>query len=162
MKKKGFTLVELLAVIAILAILVIIALPNVMKMFRDAKKNSFTTEIKEVFKSAEQQWMMDSMTETYDALYYSRVSGSACTGTKLLDLSGRKEVDFFVAINKSGKVTKFYASDGTYDYEYDGGDLQVENIDKTNGGTVKTVGEESYNGKALTCDSSAEIKVKWE
>ena len=49
--KKGFTLVELLAVIAILAILVIIALPNVMKMFRDAKKNSFTTEIKEVFKS---------------------------------------------------------------------------------------------------------------
>ena len=29
MKKKGFTLVELLAVIAILAILVIIALPNI-------------------------------------------------------------------------------------------------------------------------------------
>ena len=32
---KGFTLVELLAVIAILAILVIIALPNVLKMFND-------------------------------------------------------------------------------------------------------------------------------
>ena len=31
-KKKGFTLVELLAVIAILAILVIIALPNVINM----------------------------------------------------------------------------------------------------------------------------------
>ena len=45
MKKKGFTLVELLAVIAILAILVIIALPNVMGMFREAKKNSFMTEI---------------------------------------------------------------------------------------------------------------------
>ena len=46
MKKKGFTLVELLAVIAILAILVIIALPNVMGMFNQAKKNSFSTEIK--------------------------------------------------------------------------------------------------------------------
>ena len=34
MNKKGFTLVELLAVIAILAILVIIALPNVLKMFK--------------------------------------------------------------------------------------------------------------------------------
>ncbi len=32
MKKKGFTLVELLAVIAILAILVIIALPNVIRL----------------------------------------------------------------------------------------------------------------------------------
>ena len=46
MKNKGFTLVELLAVIAILAILVIIALPNVMGMFNEAKKNSFTTEEK--------------------------------------------------------------------------------------------------------------------
>ena len=43
MKKKGFTLVELLAVIAILAILVIIALPNVLGMFQSAKKNTFTT-----------------------------------------------------------------------------------------------------------------------
>ena len=38
MKHKGFTLVELLAVIAILALLVIIALPNVLKMFNQAKK----------------------------------------------------------------------------------------------------------------------------
>lgn len=36
--KKGFTLVELLAVIAILAILVILAIPNVMSMYIDAKK----------------------------------------------------------------------------------------------------------------------------
>ena len=43
MNKKGFTLVELLAVIAILAILVIIALPNVMEMFNSAKENSFKT-----------------------------------------------------------------------------------------------------------------------
>ena len=34
MKKKGFTLVELLAVIAILAILVIVAMPNVLGMFK--------------------------------------------------------------------------------------------------------------------------------
>ena len=33
MNKKGFTLVELLAVIAILALLIIIALPNVLEMF---------------------------------------------------------------------------------------------------------------------------------
>ena len=33
MKNKGFTLVELLAVIAILAILVIVAMPNVLGIF---------------------------------------------------------------------------------------------------------------------------------
>ena len=41
MNKKGFTLVELLAVIAILALLVIIALPNVLSMFNNAKKDLF-------------------------------------------------------------------------------------------------------------------------
>ena len=34
MNKKGFTLVELLAVIAILAILVIVAMPNVLGRFK--------------------------------------------------------------------------------------------------------------------------------
>ena len=47
MKKKGFTLVELLAVIAILAILVIIALPNVMGMFNTAKENDKSKEAEE-------------------------------------------------------------------------------------------------------------------
>ncbi len=54
MNKKVFTLVELLAVIAILAILVIIALPNVMKLFNDAKEKAFTTELKEIYKVAQQ------------------------------------------------------------------------------------------------------------
>ena len=47
-KKKGFTLVELLAVIAILAILVIIALPNVINMYTKAQKEAFLTETKKI------------------------------------------------------------------------------------------------------------------
>ena len=37
LNKKGFTLVELLAVIAILALLVIVAMPNVLEMFNACK-----------------------------------------------------------------------------------------------------------------------------
>ena len=51
--KKGFTLVELLAVIAILAILVIIALPNVINMYNKAQKETFLTETKKVYTEAE-------------------------------------------------------------------------------------------------------------
>ena len=46
--KKGFTLVELLAVIAILAILVIIALPNVINMYTKTQKEAFLTETKKI------------------------------------------------------------------------------------------------------------------
>ena len=124
MKRNGFTLVELLAVIAILAILVIIALPNVMGMFNEAKKNSFTTEIKEIYKVAEQEWIMDSMIETKDRVY-SRCE--TCT-SKSLNLTGRSQLDYLIKIDKSGKVAEFYATDGSYQYVYNGGDLRVENI----------------------------------
>ena len=39
MKKKGFTLVELLAVIAILGVLVVVVMVNVLKIYREAKED---------------------------------------------------------------------------------------------------------------------------
>ena len=125
MKRKGFTLVELLAVIAILAILVIIALPNVMGMFNTAKENSFKTEIKEIYKTAQNQWMQDSMFKN-DERVYTRCSG--CTG-KSLDLSGRSELEYYIKVNKSGKIVEYYATDGTFQYSFSDPDgLKVENI----------------------------------
>ena len=122
--KKGFTLVELLAVIAILAILVIIALPNVMGMFNTAKENSFKTEVKEIYKVAQNQWMQDSMFKT-DEKVYSRCNG--CTNG--LDLSGRSELHYYIKLNKSGKVVEYYATDGTFQYSFSDPDgLKVEDI----------------------------------
>lgn len=57
MNKKGFTLVELLAVIAILAILVLVAVPNVLGMFNNAKKDTFATETKDMIRIAQQQYL---------------------------------------------------------------------------------------------------------
>ena len=126
MNKKGFTLVELLAVIAILAILVIIALPNVMGMFRSAKKNSFITEIKEIYKTAESTWMSESMFNTNEVTYSRCTSG--CTNE--LDLSGRRELEYYIVLNKNGKVVKYYATDGTYQFSFNGssGELNINDI----------------------------------
>ncbi len=92
LNRKGFTLVELLAVIAILAILVIIALPNVMGMFNTAKENSFKTEIKEIFKTAEQTWINDSMFNSGEKVYSRCKSG--CSNS--LDLTGRSELEYYI------------------------------------------------------------------
>lgn len=45
MNKKGFTLVELLAVIVILAVLALVAMPNVTRLMNDSRKNAFITEV---------------------------------------------------------------------------------------------------------------------
>ncbi len=141
MKKKGFTLVELLAVIAILAILVIIALPNVLGMFNSAKKNTFVTEIQSIYSTAETQFVSDSMgdmTKYTGGIKYARVNGKtiAQNGTKdnykKLDLSGTQTINYYIHFNLAGKVTEFYASDGQYQYIYAGPGLAKDKIVSTN------------------------------
>ncbi len=114
MKKKGFTLVELLAVIAILAILVIIALPNVLEMYKQARKNSFENEVKEVFRQAQQQYLLDSMgMDGGDAKVYSNQEGKDAE----LDLQGGNGTfEYCVIVNSSGVVTSMRVSNGTYAY----------------------------------------------
>lgn len=53
MKKKGFTLIELIAVIAILAVLAAIAVPRVIKYVEKSKKVAIQTEAATIYNAAE-------------------------------------------------------------------------------------------------------------
>lgn len=101
MKNKGFTLVELLAVIAILAILVIIALPNVLKMFNDSKKNSFLTEAKTVFSEAGKKYISDNITSpsNNEHIYCKSKTDSL----NPLSLSGRG-INYYIKTDSNGNV----------------------------------------------------------
>jgi len=162
MKKKGFTLVELLAVIAILAILVIIALPNVMGMFNQAKQNSFSTEIKEIYKQAQQQWISDSMLSTGKITYYRSNGNSASfvdttASDKKIDLTGRTQLDYLITIEKSGKVTAYYATDGSYQYTYTGTDLKVEDIGTASSGNNSIAQVSALSGDTKLCINGSSI-----
>ena len=126
MNRKGFTLVELLAVIAILAILVIVALPNVLSMYRDAKKNTFTNELKNIYRTAETQWMSDSMFDSSEK-EYAKCSDNCPNNLKL---SGGNKINYYVKLDESGKITEYYAENGTYQYSYKGPGLSIENIEQ--------------------------------
>ena len=91
--KKGFTLVELLAVIAILAILVMIALPNIMGMFNSAKINSFSTEVKAIYKAAKNKKMFQNKNIVFE------------TGD--LDVNGGDDLVYSISLNKKGEIICF-------------------------------------------------------
>jgi len=87
-RKKGFTLVELLAVIAILAIILLIAVPMILGVIEDARKDSFRNSVRGVFHAIELKNAMDGDTE----------------GTvEELDLSGEKLTGSWEIVN--GEIT---------------------------------------------------------
>ena len=106
MKNKGFTLVELLAVIAILAILVIIALPNVLKMFNDSKKNSFLTEAKTIYSEVSKKYISESMRGN-NLIYVSSEDDTK------LDMTGKK-LQYCVLLNADGSVKSMKVSNGEW------------------------------------------------
>ena len=152
MKKKGFTLVELLAVIAILAILVIIALPNVMGMFNQAKKNSFTTELQDIYNAAVQQRIADSLGTTGQNVYARLGSDDDDGGvtSKELDLSGRKSLRYAIVFNKAGAVTYYVATDGSYIFGYSGSGLEIDEIADGGEKTSDDAGMAFTDGKVYT------------
>ena len=148
MKKKGFTLVELLAVIAILAILVIIALPNVLKMFNDSKKNSFLTETKTIYSEVSKKYISETMKG--NKLTYI----SSEDDTKL-EMTGR-DLQYCVLLNTDGSVKSMKVSNGEWIAELPSGkkitdlnssDLKDGNLDNEECAPKKpkTFKEDSWN-----------------
>ena len=104
--KKGFTLVELLAVIAILAILVIIALPNVIRLYKDAKKNAFVTEAQTLYKETSKKFISESSKG-------NKLSTVSSKNDTKLDMTG-ENLDYCVILDNQGKVTKFAVGNNSY------------------------------------------------
>ncbi len=107
--KKGFTLVELLAVIAILAILVIMALPAVLKMFTQARIDTFNNELNTIIRTTRQQYLLSGG----QAATYSKDSNS-------LSLTGNSELNYCITINGQGQIVELKATNGSYKYESNG------------------------------------------
>ena len=105
MNKKGFTLVELLAVIAILALLVIVALPNVLSMFNKAKKDTFLTEAKSIFKESASKYISDNMHNSNEGNIYCK---SETDSKNPLDMDIGNTY-YYIEKDNTGKTIKFVA-----------------------------------------------------
>ena len=141
MNKKGFTLVELLAVIAILALLVIIALPNVLKIFNQAKKDTFLTEAKNIYKEVTKKYITETMKGN---------SVLSITNSKnKLDLESNNLL-YNIELDSRGNIENFQVSNDTYCLNGKFNNLSELTIDKITDGKCKTIVLEPDN---FTTDS---------
>ena len=167
--KRGFTLVELLAVIAILAILVIIALPNVINMYNNAKKQVFLTEAQTVASTSEKKFLTGSITEGSKETVYCK---SKTDEKNPLEMTGEKKY-YYVQLASDGTTNKLiiwddqkyikYVSDGSKEIS----DLTVDevverdNSDFTCGNVLSKIGvnDESQQPTEIIPDKNYAVKL---
>ena len=136
MKNKGFTLVELLAVIAILAILVIIALPNVLKMFNQAKKDTFLTEAKTIYKEISKKYISETMRG-------NKINIISNDNNKLeLESNNLK---YNIKLKGDGSIKKFEVSNGTYCLSGKFNNLSELTTDKITEGKCEEISPKNFS-----------------
>ena len=111
--KKGFTLVELLAVIVVLAIIILIAMPSVMSAMDKARRNALITEASEITKIATTAYADDSMGTGITKVCYNLkyLSEQGYLDKNLSGYTGQVGVE----VDSNGKVlTKIWLSNGIY------------------------------------------------
>ena len=148
LNNKGFTLVELLAVIVVLAIIMIIAIPSVMETMENARKGTFKIYAQKVLTKAEETFQSDILLGNIDA------TGSTCYDfTKLgLTRSGNYRGKVSVTYDDQLKPTfKLWLSDNSYSVN----GIPVEEAGKigaeTGGPTLGTPWIGNLNEQNITC-----------
>ena len=113
MKKKGFTLVELIAVIALLSIIMLLIVPNVANYLNNSKKTLFYDNVVNMFKSATTTFMyQDDPTNTT----FSN------NGVKL-DVDVENEYVYTIRVNNYGEVISIDVNNGVYSYNKSSSDI---------------------------------------
>jgi len=104
MNKKGFTLIELIAVIVILAILLLIVAPNIMKLIERSKKEQYVSDAKELVSLVK----MKSRLDKYESIFTETSSAPGCYYATALALG------FDIKTDPNGDLYNLITSQAAY------------------------------------------------
>ena len=138
MNKKGFTLVELLAVIVILAVIILVAMNAVIPQMENARKSSFETEIQTFAKAAETYFTKAAMTDS------SVLTTGGCVSVAYLRENYVNKADSKYLGAACIKDNKVYITITSGVYQFSGKTTGAAAGDITNG--VKKIGEDGVTG----------------
>lgn len=85
MNKKGFTLIELIAVVAILGIITIVAVPNIINMVDNGRKSHFITDAREMISKAKYQIKLDKYKDNFTVVDGCKIISASRLGYTAFD-----------------------------------------------------------------------------
>ncbi len=141
--KKGFTLIELIAVIVIIALIGLITVPMIVGVLNNSRQKMFITNVKELISIAEQDVTENSRNCNYDdntsylyELSYDNDKNIFKFGNEKINFSGTiVKGSGKIIIDKDGKVNKVNIWNGDIKkcaIFYDDRVLVIENINNKN------------------------------
>lgn len=123
--KKGFTLVEIIIVIVLLAVLIVIAIPNIIKVYNNAKLNAFLDEAKAIYRNIETSYNNDFMEET---IKVDRYCDSSESYIRKLRLKKPDDISYDIELSDNGIITKFYVVNDSYQLLLGGSNVKISDI----------------------------------
>ena len=159
-ERKGFTLVELLAVIVVLAIIMIIAIPSVLSTMTTAKRKTFGEYVTKVYNTANSKFLEDSMIEDekeYVKYDISKDLGLSSTGNfkgYVVFLNRNDETQVYIGMSDDEYYTATQLGDDEstivpyINYTLAGEPKYTETLSKYDGKTNSFV-RGKYNNKTL-------------
>ena len=114
-KKKGFTLVELLAVIVILAVILIIAMPKISDVIKNSKEASLETTAKLIASQAEKKYTENQILDGSSVIKCSDVAKISNADYESCNITFDSKGNAKVTIVGKGKFEGLQVVDGTKD-----------------------------------------------
>lgn len=156
--KRGFTLVELLAVIVVLAVVMLIAINSILPQIDKARKNAFGIEALSFADAAEQYVLENQLTNSDFVIAPGAekcIKASTLIGKGLLDMDDTKYGGYVeISRNTEGLyqyTVNLYKSNGFYIEGHDGKkEVDPSNVKEDCTADVKT--------KEAACAASQELK----
>ena len=114
-KKRGFTLVELLAVIVILAVILIIAMPKISDVIKNSKESSLETTAKLIASQAEKKYTENQVLDNSSTIKCSDVAKISDADYESCNITFDDKGNAKVTIVGRGKFEGLQVVDGTKD-----------------------------------------------
>jgi prepilin-type N-terminal cleavage/methylation domain-containing protein len=108
--KKGFTLVEIIAVIALIGVVMLLVTPSIVSLFKSAKKSLFQDEVLSLYNNAYTTYIFRSSQGDYTKRF---CVGQDSTLNKM-DIEDTDRLYYDITVNSYGEVISLKVSDGTF------------------------------------------------